>query len=127
MTRAVVLGVVILGLVAGAFAVGYEVGSHAHDRRVPNLLGLGTERGGQGAARSVLNRVGLRVGKVTWGSCTADEVGLVVHQDPPGGAVTPEGSTVNISIGTTGFGVGVPHPCLPGEQEPANHSVIGIP
>jgi len=34
----------ILGVVAGAFAVGYEVCSHAHDTRVPNLLGLGTER-----------------------------------------------------------------------------------
>jgi beta-lactam-binding protein with PASTA domain len=118
----VVLVVIVLGLVVGAFAIGYQVGSHADDARVPDLLGLGTERGGQGEARVILNRAGLRVGKVTWSSCTPDEVGLVVHQDPPGGAVTPEGSTVNISIGTTGFGVGVGGgPCLPGEQEPANH------
>lgn len=122
MGRVAVLAGVVIGLLAGAFGIGYVVGSHAHDTRVPDLLGMGTDRGGQGEARTALNQVGLRVGKVSWRICTADEFGLVVHHDPPGGAVTPQGSTVNISIGTDERTIfGTPDPCLPGQQVPANH------
>ena len=81
-------------LVAGAFGLGYIVGTHASDRRVPNLLELGTEDGGQAAARRELATVGLRVGKVTWMACAPDEGGLVVHQNPQAGVTVPEGATV---------------------------------
>jgi beta-lactam-binding protein with PASTA domain len=122
---------VVVVLIAGGFAVGYGVGSHADDRRVPDLLGLGTEDGGQAAARRELAAVGLRVGKVGWMFCAPDENGLVVHQNPPAGTVVPRGATVNIAIGDAGthmLGVGMfgpPEPCLPGEQQPAGQPPSG--
>ena len=108
---------------SGAFGAGYVVGTHADDRRVPNLLGLGTEDGGQAAARRELATVGLRVGMVGWMRCASDENGLVVHQNPPAGTIVPKGATVNIAIGDDGthlIGIfGSVEPCLPGEQQPA--------
>jgi beta-lactam-binding protein with PASTA domain len=119
----VVLTLVVVALIAGGFTVGYYVGSHADDRRVPKLLGLGTEDGGQAAARRELAAVGLRVGKVGRMLCAPDENGLVVQQNPVAGAVVPKGATVNIAIGDDGThltGIFVaPEPCLPGEQQPA--------
>jgi hypothetical protein len=54
MKRPVVLALLALLIGAGAgFAVGYRLGPG--DRvKVPDLLGLGTQRGGQGEARPVL-------------------------------------------------------------------------
>ncbi len=120
MHRALV-GLVVLAVIVGGFGLGYVVGTHADDRRVPNLLGLGTKDGGQAAARRELAAVGLRVGKVGRMTCAPDENGLVVQQNPLAGAVVPEGATVNITIGGAGIGLftGDPKPCLPGEQQPA--------
>jgi hypothetical protein len=125
--RRTMTGLVIVGLVAGAFGLGYIVGTHANDRPVPNLLGLGTEDGGQAAARRELATVGLRVGKVTWMACAPDERGLVVHQNPQSGFTVPEGATVNISIGGAGVGLfsNEHAPCLPGEQTPAGQPNSG--
>lgn len=123
MWRRGVVVVVAVVLVSGAFGAGYVVGTHADDRRVPNLLGLGTEDGGQAAARRELATVGLRVGMVGWMRCASDENGLVVHQNPPAGTIVPKGATVNIAIGDDGthlIGIfGSVEPCLPGEQQPA--------
>lgn len=116
--RRALIGLVVLALIAGGFGLGYVVGTHADDRLVPNLLGLGTEDGGQAAARRELATVGLRVGKVGWMVCASDETGLVVHQNPPAGTVVPRGATVNIAIGGAGIGLFSrdPEPCLPAEQ-----------
>jgi len=114
------LTLVVVALIAGGFGGGYYVGTHADDRRVPNLLGLGTENGGQAAARHELAGHGLRVGKVGWIVCTSDENGLVVFQNPPAGTIVPKGATINIAIGSHGSRLfGIPEPCLPGEQQPA--------
>jgi beta-lactam-binding protein with PASTA domain len=119
--RRAVIGFALLALVAGAFTLGYVLGAHADDRHVPNLLGLGTEDGGQAAARRALAAADLRVGKVASIVCDTDERGLVVRQNPPPGAMVPAGATVNIGIGGGGIGLfsGDPPPCLPGEQTPA--------
>jgi hypothetical protein len=58
------LALFVVALIAGSFGAGYCFGTHADDRRVPNLLGLGTENGGQAAARHELAGHGLRVGKL---------------------------------------------------------------
>ena len=120
--RRAMLPLVVTALIAGAFGIGYLVGSHADERRVPDLLGLGTDDGGQAAARRELATVGLRVGKVGRMMCASDENGLVVHQNPPAGALVPKGATVNIAIGDDGTHViglfGTLDPCLPGEQRP---------
>jgi beta-lactam-binding protein with PASTA domain len=119
------LAIVGVVLIAGAFGIGYYVGSHAEDRPVPNLLGLGTEDGGQAASRHELAGHGLRLGKVGRILCAPDDNGLVVQQSPPAGTVVPKGATVNIAIGDDGThiigGFGTPdlEPCLPGEQQPA--------
>ena len=114
---------VALALLAGVFGLGYIIGTHANDRRVPSLLALGAEDGGQAAARRELATVGLRVGKVGRMICASDENGLVVFQNPPAGTVVPRGATVNIAIGDDGTHViglfGTPEFCLPGEQQPA--------
>lgn len=112
------LALFVVALIAGSFGAGYYFGTHADDRRVPNLLGLGTENGGQAAARHELAGHGLRVGKVGLMVCTADEMGLVVYQNPPFGTIVPKGATVNIAIGGGGS-FGTPEPCLPREQQPA--------
>jgi hypothetical protein len=65
------------------------VGSHAEDRHVPNLLGLGTEDGGQAAARQELATVGLRVGKVGWIICASDENGLSFSRARQSGPSSP--------------------------------------
>ena len=122
MRRGVVI-LVALALLAGVFGLGYIIGTHANDRRVPSLLALGAEDGGQAAARRELATVGLRVGKVGRMICASDENGLVVFQNPPAGTVVPRGATVNIAIGDDGTRViglfGTPDFCLPGEQQPA--------
>ena len=112
------LTLVVVALVAGGFGAGYYVGTHADERRVPNLLGLGTENGGQAAARHELAGHGLRLGKVGGMDCTHDENGLVVFQNPPAGTIVPKGATINIAIGSDGR-LWFPEPCLPGEQQPA--------
>jgi beta-lactam-binding protein with PASTA domain len=119
--RRALLGVGVLALIAGGFGLGYVVGTHTNDRRVPNLLGLGAGDGGQAAARRELAPVGLRLGQVRWKSCASDERGLVVQQNPSAGTVVPRGATVNISIGGAGIGIfrGEPKQCLPGKQQPA--------
>jgi hypothetical protein len=123
--RRAIFALVGVVLIAGAFGIGYYVGSHAEDRHVPNLLGLGTEDGGQAAARRELATVGLRVGKAGRMLCTSDENGLVVQQSPPAGTVVPKGATVNIAIGDDGthliglFPSGSVKSCLPGTQQPA--------
>jgi hypothetical protein len=117
-------GIVIVGLLV-SFCLGYLAGKHSDDARVPNLLGLGTQHGGQAAAREALAAAGLRVGKVVKRLCAPDENGLVVSQSMPAGTAVPKNSTVNISIGedpTHLISIFVdqsPDPCLPGEQEPA--------
>jgi hypothetical protein len=58
----VVVGLVIMTL--SAFGLGYLTGKQADDTKVPNLLGLGTDNGGQAAARDALAEAGLRVGKL---------------------------------------------------------------
>jgi beta-lactam-binding protein with PASTA domain len=120
--RRFLIALVVVALIAGAFGSGYYFGSHGDDRRVPNLLGLGTGDGGQAAARHELAGHGLRVGKVGWMVCTADEIGLVVFQNPPAGAIVPRGATINIAIGSWGRLFDNPQPCLPGEQQPAGQS-----
>jgi hypothetical protein len=123
--RRAMLALVGVALIAGAFWIGYYVGSHAEDRHVPNLLGLGTEDRGQAAARQELATVGLRVGKVGWMVCASDENGLVVQQSPPVETVVPKGATVNIAIGDDGthliglFPRGSVKSCLRGTQQPA--------
>ena len=123
--RRLLLALVVVALIAGGFGGGYYVGTHADDRRVPNLLGLGTENGGQAAARHELAGHGLRVGKVGRLICAFDENGLVVQQSPPAGTVVPKGATVNIAIGDDGthliglFPRGSVKSCLPGMQQPA--------
>jgi beta-lactam-binding protein with PASTA domain len=110
-------------VLATTFGLGYVVGEHADQAQVPNLVGLGTQHGGQAEAHDALAAVGLRVGKVGIRLCTPDELGLVVHQSVPAGTSVPKESTVNISIGDDGthlIGVfGTPDPCLAGEQHPA--------
>ena len=119
------LALVSAVLIAGAFGIGYYVGSHADEKHVPNLLGLGTEVGGQAAARRELATVDLRVGKVGRLVCASDENGLVVQQSPPAGTVVPKGATVSIAIGDNGthliglFPRGSVKSCLPGTQQPA--------
>ena len=76
---------VALALIAGVFGLGYIVGTHAYESRVPNLTGLGTEDGRQAAALRELASVGLRVGKVRVKLCASDENGLVVDQKPQAG------------------------------------------
>jgi beta-lactam-binding protein with PASTA domain len=123
--RRVILALIVVALIAGGFGAGYYVGNRAEDRRVPNLLGLGTENGGQAAALHELAGHGLRMGKVGWMVCTPDENGLVVQQSPPAGTVVPKGATVNIAIGDDGthliglFPRGSVKSCLPGTQQPA--------
>lgn len=118
--RRVVIGFALLAFVVGSFALGYILGTHAEDRRVPNMLGLGTEDGGQAAARRALAAVDLRVGKVASIVCDSDERGLVVRQNPSPGVMVPAGATVNIGIGGAGIGLfGNPGECLPGAQTPA--------
>ncbi len=121
LVRRAVLALAVLALIAGGFGLGYLVGTHANDTRVPNLLGLGTRDGGQAAARRELAPVGLRLGQVRWKACASDEGGLVVEQNPSAGTVLPRGATVNIAIGGTGIGIfaGGPPQCLPGKQQPA--------
>ena len=115
------LALAVLALIAGVFGLGYLVGTHANDTRVPNLLGLGTRDGGQAAARRELAPVALRLGQVRWKACASDERGLVVEQNPSAGTVLPRDATVNIVIGGTGIGIfaGGPPQCLPGKQQPA--------
>ena len=117
---------VALALIAGVFGLGYIVGTHANESRVPTLTGLGTEDGGQAAALRELASVGLRVGKVGVKLCASDENGLVVDQKPQAGTVVPMGATVNIVIGDDGtrlIGIfGTPEPCLPGTQQPAGRT-----
>jgi beta-lactam-binding protein with PASTA domain len=115
--RRLILTLIVVALIVGGFGAGYYVGNHADDRRVPNLLGLGTKDGGEAAARNELAARGLRVGKVGLMVCTADEMGLVVYQNPPAGAIVSKGAMVNIAIGGGGS-FGTPEPCL-GEQQPA--------
>ncbi|MGA9160497.1 MAG: PASTA domain-containing protein [Actinomycetota bacterium] len=123
--RRALLAIVGVVLIAGAFGIGYYARSHAEDRHVPNLLGLGTEDGGQAAARHELATVGLRVGKVGRMVCASDENGVVVQQSPPAGTVVPKGATVNIAIGDDGthliglFPRGSVKSCLPDTQQPA--------
>lgn len=118
-----ILTLVAVALAAGGVGAEYYLGTHADDRRVPNLLGLGTENGGQAAARHELAGHGLRVGKVGRLICASDENGRVVLQNPPAGTVVPKGATVNIAIGDDGTHIiglfGTPEPCLPREQQPA--------
>ena len=107
------------------FGLGYVAGKHSDDTRVPNLLGLGTQNGGQAAASELLAAAGLRVGKVVKRLCAPDENGLVVGQSMPAGTTVPKNSTVNISIGedpTHLIGIFVDHSadsCLRGQQDPA--------
>jgi beta-lactam-binding protein with PASTA domain len=117
--RRVLVALVVVALIAGAFGSGYY-GSRADDRRVPNLLGSGTESGGQAAARHALAAHGLRLGRVGWMVCTSDELGLVVRQNPPAGTVVPEGAKVNVAIGRSRLIFGGPEPCLPGKQQPVH-------
>ena len=120
-----ILTLVVVALIAGGLGAGYYFGTHADDRRVPNLLGLGTEDGGQAAARHQLAGHGLRVGTVGRLICASDENGLVVQQSPPAGTVVPKGATVNIAMGDDGthliglFPRGSVKSCLPGTQKPA--------
>ena len=65
-------GIVIVNLLVG-FGLGYVAGKHSDDTRVPNLLGLGTQNGGQAAASELLAAAGLRVGKVVKRLCTGRE------------------------------------------------------
>lgn len=126
MIRRALVVLVAVVLVAGAFGLGYVVGSRSDRTRVPNLLALGTQDGGQAAASRELHQTGLRVGRVRWQLCAQDELGLVVGQAPSPGAVVPTGSAVNIVIGDDGtriiglFPDPLP-PCLPGVQLPAGH------
>lgn len=123
--RRAIIGLLVLALIAGGFGLGYVSGRAADDRRVPNLLGLGTEDRGQAAARRDVAAVGLRVGKVGWMACASDERGLVVYQNPSAGTIVPKGATVNIAIGGAGIGLFSrdQQPCLPGEQEQTGQPV----
>lgn len=119
MLRRVVIGLVGAAIVAGAFGAGYVAGTRADHSVVPNLLGLGADGGGQAAARRELGAAGLRVGKVMWKACAYDERGLVVVQIPPAGTIIPDGSTVDVAIGSVPMGLeGEPDQCLPGQQTP---------
>ncbi len=122
----VLMGFLVAVLLTGTFVAGFVVGRHADDRRVPSLLGLGTNDGGQAAARRELAAVGLRIGRVTWVTCASDETGLVVTQNPPSGTVVPQGATVNVGIGGPGVGLfsNDPEPCLPGRQHPAGQPAV---
>jgi beta-lactam-binding protein with PASTA domain len=130
--RRLLLALVVVALIAGGFGGGYYVGTHADDSRVPDLLGLGTENGGQAAARHELAGPGLRIGKVGWMVCTPDEKGLVVQQSPPAGTVVPKGTTANIAIGDDGthliglFPRGSVKSCLPGTQQPARSAFMYV-
>jgi beta-lactam-binding protein with PASTA domain len=122
--RRALIVLVALGIAAGGYGFGNVKGTRADAARVPNLLALGTQGGGQAAASRELHEVGLRVGRVRWQLCGRDELGLVVGQAPSPGAVIPTGSVVNIVIGDNGtriiglFPDPLP-PCLPGLQLPA--------
>lgn len=120
MSRRIVSAFVVLGLTAGAFGVGYAIGAHRDRSVVPDMLGMGTEDGGQAAARRALKAADLRLGKVAWRSCAFDEHGLIVLQNPAPGTPIPTGSTVDIQLGSGYSGAGNPEPeqCLPGEQTP---------
>jgi beta-lactam-binding protein with PASTA domain len=120
MMRRSLVGVVAIVLLVGVFSAGYAVGRRADHTSVPNLVGLGSEGGGQAAARRELATAGLRLGKVGWKVCSSDEVGLVVEQVPPAETVVPDGTTVDVLIGGPGMLTGAAGPCLPGKQHPAS-------
>ena len=117
------VGLVVGAMTLTAFGLGYVAGQGADDTQVPNLLGSGTENGGQAAAREALTEAGLRLGRVGRSYCAPDEHGLVVRQTPSIGKTVPVDSTVNIVIGDDGTHLiglsGTADPCLPGEQNPA--------
>lgn len=126
--RRALIGVVVVALTAGGFGLGYVVGTRADRTEVPDVLRLGTQDGGQTAARREFADAGLRLGRVGWKVCASDENGLVVQQNPPAGTVVPKGSTVNIAIGGAGIGILSydPEPCLPGEQQPAGQPTPSV-
>ena len=116
----VLVAVLILG---GVFVTGYVVGKRADQATVPNLIGLGTDGGGQAVARRTLEPYGLRLGRVYFLRCAADEAGVIVKQVPSAGTVVPTGATVDIAVGTIGGSItpggGQATQCLPGIQQPA--------
>lgn len=121
--RRLLVGLVVVALAAGGFGLGYIVGTRAGRTEVPDVLGLGTQNGGQAAARREFAAAGLRLGRVGRMLCASDENGLVVQQNPPAGTIVSKGSTVNVAIGNDGTHIigifGTPEPCLPGVQQPA--------
>ncbi|HEX6843607.1 MAG TPA: PASTA domain-containing protein [Actinomycetota bacterium] len=120
MSRRVVSALIVVVLLAGAFGLGYAIGARRDRSVVPDMLGMGTEDGGQAAARRALKSDGLRLGKVSWRLCAYDEHGLIVVQNPAPGSVVPTGSTVDIQLGSGRGALGDPEPdqCLEGEQIP---------
>jgi beta-lactam-binding protein with PASTA domain len=107
MKRTVVI-VVLVALIGGGagFALGYTLGPG--DRvKVPNLVGLGKQRGGQGEARPVLKDAGLRLGVVRFMASTdSTKWGKIIRQVPDAGTSVPVGATVDIYVAVVDDGMG---------------------
>ena len=100
--RRLLIALIVVALAAGGFGLGYIVGTRADRTEVPDVVGLGTQNGGQAAARREFAAAGLRLGRVGRKVCASDEDGLVVQQNPPAGTIVSKGSTVNVAIGDDG-------------------------
>jgi beta-lactam-binding protein with PASTA domain len=98
--RKVVVAIAVVIGTGLAFTAGYVVGRG--DRApVPDLYGLGLERGGEAEAYVALKHADLRLGRVRLHICGDDETrGMVVRQSPPSGDAIPVGSAVDVWLAT---------------------------
>lgn len=106
----IVATVIVIGMGLLAFTGGYIVG-RGDRATVPDLYGIGLERGGEAEAYVALKKANLRLGRVRLRICgDAETRGMVVRQLPTVGDSIPVESAVDVWLAipagdTTPFGL----------------------
>jgi beta-lactam-binding protein with PASTA domain len=96
--RRIVASSLIVIAIGFAFLGGYVVG-RGDRTTVPDLYGLGEDRGGQAEARGTLKKADLRLGLVRFYVCGDEgDAGMIVRHVPSPGESVPMGTTVDIQI-----------------------------